>query len=120
MIFQPRSLRQRTLFFILVPTLLLLISLSVGGFLFVRNILLNQWGETAVAKLQRTAHLIDMELRKPKDLLLLLRSSDDAEVTRQIFTHILKQIKEIEGVVGGECRMAGITIVPEESEPGWG
>ncbi len=100
MIFQPRSLRQRTLFFILAPTLLLLISLSVGGFLFVRNILLDQWGETAVAKLQRTAHLIDMELRRPKDLLHLLRSSDNAEVTRQIFTHILQQIKELDGVVG--------------------
>ena len=100
MIFKPRSLQQRTLFFILVPTLLLLLTLSIGGFIFVWNILLDQWGETAVSKLQRTAHLIDMELRKPKDLLLLLRSSDDAEVTRQIFTHILQQIKELEGVVG--------------------
>ena len=100
MIFQPRSLQQRTLFFILVPTLLLLLTLSIGGFIFVWNILLDQWGETAVSKLQRTAHLIDMELRKPKDLLLLLRSSDDAEVTHQIFTHIVQQIKELEGVVG--------------------
>ncbi len=100
MIFQPRSLQQRTLFFILVPTLLLLLTLSFGGFIFVWNILLDQWGETAVSKLQRTAHLIDMELRKPKDLLLLLQSSDDAEVTRQIFTHIVQQIKELEGVVG--------------------
>jgi phosphoserine phosphatase RsbU/P len=100
MIFQPRSLRQRTLFFILAPTLLLLISLSVGGFLFVQNILLDQWGETAVAKLQRTAHYIDMELRRPKDLLLLLRSTDNAEVTQQIFTQILQQIKELDGVVG--------------------
>ena len=41
-----------------------------------------------------------MELRKPKDLLLLLRSSDYAEVTHQIFTHIVQQIKELEGVVG--------------------
>lgn len=100
MIFQPRSLQQRTLFFILVPTLLLLIALSVGGFLFVRNILLNQWGETAVVKLQRTAHYIDMELRRPKDLLLLLQSVDDADVSRQMFTHIIGQIKNLEGVVG--------------------
>jgi sigma-B regulation protein RsbU (phosphoserine phosphatase) len=99
MIFQPRSLQQRTLFFILAPTLLLLISLSVGGFVFVRDILLSQWGETAVVRLQRTAHLIDMELRKPKDLLLLLQSSEDTEANRQVFTRILSQIKEIEGVI---------------------
>lgn len=99
MFYQPRSLQQRTLFFILVPTLLLLISLSVGGFLFVRDILLSQWGEAAVVRLQRTAHLIDMELRKPKDLLLLLQNSEDIDVNRPIFTRILKLIEEIEGVM---------------------
>ncbi|MGB3221647.1 MAG: SpoIIE family protein phosphatase [Desulforhopalus sp.] len=97
--FQPRSLQQRTLFFILVPTLLLLISLSVSGFLFVRDILLKQWGETAVVRLQRTAHLIDMELRKPKDLLLLLQNSEDMDVNRPVFTRIVKLIEEIEGVM---------------------
>jgi len=100
MIFQPRSLQQRTFFYILTPTLLLLISLSVGGFILVRNILLDQWGETALAKLQRTAHFIDMELRKPKDLLSLLQSSDDADANQQIFRVILKQIGAIDGVVG--------------------
>ena len=104
MIFQPRNLQQRTLFFVLVPTLLLLIALSVSGFLFVQKILLNQWGETAAAKLQRTAHLIDMELRKPKDLLLLLQSSDDADLNRQTFAYILKQIKELKGVVKVEVQ----------------
>ena len=117
--FQPRSLRQRTFFFILAPTLLLLLSLSIGGYLFVRNILLNQWGETAVAKLQRTAHLIDMELRRPKDLLLLLRSSDDAEVTRKIFSHIIRQIKALDGVVGVNVQWPD-SDSPNESEPGMG
>jgi sigma-B regulation protein RsbU (phosphoserine phosphatase) len=98
--FQPGSLQQRTLFFILAPTLLLLITLSVGGFVFVRDILLSQWGEAAVVRLQRTAHLIDMELRKPKDLLLLLQSSEDTEANRQVFTRILSQIEGIEGVIG--------------------
>jgi sigma-B regulation protein RsbU (phosphoserine phosphatase) len=99
-IFQPRSLQQRTLFFILVPTLLLLISLSVGGFVFVRDMLLSQWGETAVVRLQGTAHLIDMELRKPKDLLLLLQNSEDMDTNRQFFTSIIRQIEQLEGVVG--------------------
>lgn len=100
MIFQPRSLQQRTLAFILAPTLLLLITLSIGGFVFVRNMLLRQWGETAVVWLQRTAHLVDMQLRKPKDLLLLLQNSEDADANRKIFEHIVRQIKELEGVVG--------------------
>lgn len=100
MIFQPRNLQQRTLLFVLFPTFLLLLVLSVSGLVFVQNILLRQWGETALAKLQRTAHLIDMQLRKPKDLLLLLQSSDDADLNRQTYAYILKQLRELKGVVG--------------------
>jgi sigma-B regulation protein RsbU (phosphoserine phosphatase) len=62
--------------------------------------LLTQWGETAVVGLQRTAHLIDMELRMPKDLLLLLQSFDDTEANEEIFARILKRIEELDGVVG--------------------
>lgn len=104
MIFQPRNLQQRTLFFVLFPTFLLLLTLSVSGFIFVQNILLKQWGETAASKLQRTAHLIDMELRKPKDLLRLLQSTDDADLNRQTYAYILKQLRELKGVVGVEVQ----------------
>lgn len=117
MIFQPRSLQQRTLFFVLTPTLLLLLSLSVGGYLFVRNILLGQWGETAIVKLERTAHLIDMELRRPKELLLLLQSSGDADTTRQIFSQILLQIEQLEGVVGVNVEWPKNSI-PRDTLPG--
>ena len=100
MIIQPRSLQQRTLFFILVPIFLLLVSMSVAGYIFVRTVLLNQWGETAVAKLQRTAHQIDMRMRKPKDLLLLLHNKAGAGVNRDVFFYIIQEIKQIDGVVG--------------------
>ena len=100
MILQPKSLQQRTLFFILVPTLVLLISLSVGGFLFVRDMLLRQWGETAVVKLQRTAHLIDMELRRPKELLLLLQGNENVAVSRQVLSYAVHEIEALEMVVG--------------------
>lgn len=100
MIIQPRSLQQRTLFFILVPIFLLLVSLSVAGYIFVRTVLLNQWGETAVAKLQRTAHQIDMRMRRPKDLLLLLHNKVGADFNRDVFSYIIQEIKQIDGVVG--------------------
>jgi len=117
MLFQPRSLQQRTLLYILTPTLLLLMTLSVGGFLFVRNILLNQWGETAVAKLQRTAHFIDMELRRPKDLLFLLQSVEAGDVNRTIFNHIIGQIKELKGVVGVKVDWPTNDIVKKNISP---
>jgi sigma-B regulation protein RsbU (phosphoserine phosphatase) len=97
---QPRSLQQRTLFFILLPTFFLLVALSVGGYVLVGHILLNQWGEIAVVKLQRTAHLIDMVLRTPKDMLLLLQDSDDTVNNRQVFNQILRKIEKLDSVVG--------------------
>jgi len=98
-IIQPGSLQQRTLLFILVPTFLLLMGMSVGGYIFVRNILLHQWGETAIAELQRTAHQIDMRMRKPKDLLQLLQGDGDVSASSQVFDYILKKTEAIHGVV---------------------
>lgn len=99
MTFQPVTLQQRNLFFILVPTFLLLVGLSISGFIVVRGILLNQWGETAIATLQRTAHEIDMRLSRPKDLLLLLEEDGDPELNRQVFASVQRRIAELESVV---------------------
>ncbi len=97
--FQPGTLQQRTLFYILAPTFVLLVGLSIGGFLAVRTVLLNQWGETAIATLQRTAHEIDMRLSHPKELLLLLEAGNDPEINRQVFASVERRIAELEGVV---------------------
>jgi sigma-B regulation protein RsbU (phosphoserine phosphatase) len=94
----PKSLQQRTLYFILIPTFLLLLGMSVAGYLFVRTMLLNQWGETAIAKLQRTAHQVDMRLRKPKELLQLLQGNQGADVDREFFRRILERVKATGGV----------------------
>jgi len=110
-IIQPRSLQQRTLLFILVPTFLLLTGMSVGGYVFVRNILLNQWGETAIAELQRTAHQIDMRMRKPKDLLQLLQGDGDLSANSQIFNYILKKTESLHGVVNVKIEW------PEKPDP---
>ncbi len=96
--FYPKSLQQRTLFYILIPTFLLLLGMSVAGYLFVRSMLLNQWGETAIAKLQRTAHQVDMRLRKPKELLQLLQGNRGADIDREFFNRILEKVKETDGV----------------------
>ncbi len=101
MTLHPTSLWQRTFYFILVPTFLLLLGVSAAGYIFVRDLLLHQWGETAIAELQRTAHHIDMRLRQPKDLLNLLQpGKDTADVDPAVLTHILLKIKGLEGVVG--------------------
>lgn len=100
MMFQPRSLQQRTLFFVLLPTLVLLVILSVGGYILVGNFLLTQWGEMAIIRLQRIAHQVDMSLRTPKDLLMLLQGSEDSVPIREAFDHIISQIELLDWVAG--------------------
>ncbi len=109
---QPRSLQQRTVFFILIPTFLLLVVISVVGYIFIRSILLNQWGETAIAKLQRTAHQIDMRLRSPKDFLSLLEDGGSGEVDAQLVRYVLKKIERLDGVAAVEIKW------PENNSPG--
>ncbi len=65
--FQPRSLRQRLVLFVLLPVAVLLFSMGLIGFVFARNSMLVQWREAAVLKLQRAAHHVDMRLVEPKE-----------------------------------------------------
>jgi len=108
MTLRPTSLWHRTLFFILLPTFLLLLGMSTVCYVFVRDLLLRQWGETAIAELQRTAHHIDMRLRQPKDLLNILKAGKEpAGVDQEILSHILQQIEGLDGVVGVNLNKPG-------------
>ena len=95
---QPRSLQQRTLLYILLPTFILLLALSFFGFVFVRNILVEQWGTAAVSKLQHSADLIDAQLREPKKLLSLLQAPDGSSLNRRLVNHLVSKIEELDSV----------------------
>ena len=98
MILHPRSLQQRTFIYTILPTFVLLLALSFVGFVLVRDILVNQWGEVAVSRLERSARLIDDMLEEPKKLLLMLQNGDDSIVSSRFVNHIINQIKDLEGV----------------------
>lgn len=96
---QPRSLQQRIFFYTLLPTFVLLLVLSITGFIFLRGILIEYWGAAALSRLQGAVHIIDSELRKPKELLLMLKQSSDSDsVSSEVLNHILTRISELEVV----------------------
>ncbi|SDP14873.1 SpoIIE family protein phosphatase [Desulforhopalus singaporensis] len=98
--FQPKNLQQRTFIYILLPTFLLLAALSTSGFVFLRGVLLERWGENAIAGLQRAAHMIDMELSEPKKLLGLLQKSSPREtINEDVFEFIFKKLEQLEQVI---------------------
>ena len=93
---QPKSLQQRTLLYTILPTFILLIALSLVEFLFVRNVLINQWGETIVSRLARSADQIENKLQEPKKLLSLLQNDEDQSPNRQLINKIADQIRKFE------------------------
>ena len=93
---QPKSLQQRTLLYAILPTLILLITLSLVGFLIVRNVLITQWGETIVSRLERSADLIEAKLLEPKKMLMLLQNGVNTSVNRQLIDNITTHIGELD------------------------
>lgn len=96
---KPKTLQQRIVIFILIPVFFILAGMGWISFLYARNAMLAQWGETAVAKLQKAAHMIDMRLSRPKDLLLMLENNYGQDQSFAIQLFIVEQLQEMEGVV---------------------
>lgn len=93
---QPKSLQQRAFLYAILPTFILLITLSLIGFLLARNVLINQWGETIISKLGRSADLIETKLIEPKKLLMLMQNDHNSSVNRQLINKIATQIREFD------------------------
>jgi len=96
---RPKTLQQRIIIFILIPVFFILAGMGWISYLYTRNAIIKQWSETAIAKLQKSAHMIDMRLGKPKDLLLMLKDSYNQDQSLMIQTFIIEQLRKTEGVV---------------------
>jgi sigma-B regulation protein RsbU (phosphoserine phosphatase) len=96
--FQPRSLRQRLVLFVLLPVAVLLFSMGLIGFVFARDSLLAQWQEAAVLKLQRAAHRVDMRLVAPKEWLEIFVSTVGRPGASAVQQTIIERLQAMEGV----------------------
>jgi sigma-B regulation protein RsbU (phosphoserine phosphatase) len=98
--FRFKSLQQKTVILVLIPTFFFLTAMGLGGFVFARNGLMVQWSETAIANLQKAAHRLDMRLDQPKDLLQRLEYTSEAGMAHLALQYTLEQLEELEGVTG--------------------
>ena len=110
--FHPRTLQQRLLLFMLLPVLSLLIGGGALGFMTMRRILLSQWQEAAIGRLERAAHRVDMKLRQPKDLIQMYHLAAGSPRGRVVQEWLLQQLRNLDGV--GDVR---ITWEENSGEP---
>lgn len=96
--YQPKTLHQRTLLFIILPIFLFLTLTGIFGFIAVRNVLIEQWGEIALAQLGKAAHEIDMQLHRPKQLLSFFDGMSKKDFDSGVHEFIVAQLQQIQGV----------------------
>ena len=95
---QPKSLQQRLSLFLILPVALLLILMGIAGFIYARNLLLSQWREASVLKLQRAAHQVDMRLERVKDWIRVFNQTPVGQSTAAIHELTIEQLKKQQGV----------------------
>lgn len=95
-----RSVKHQLTILLLLPAALLLVAAGATGFVYARSLLVEQWRQSAILKLERAAHHIDMRLGRPADWMSILHetvalssSADDAAVS-----FILERLESLDGV----------------------
>jgi len=96
--FDIKSLQQRLSLFLLLPVALLLFGVGFLGFIIARNALLNEWKESAILKLERAAHHIDMRLNRPIEWIEMFHKTGGMGNGYAGPEWILAQIRNLDGV----------------------
>jgi sigma-B regulation protein RsbU (phosphoserine phosphatase) len=95
---RPKSLQQRLSLFLFLPVTLLLISMGFVGFFYARNIMLNQWNEAAILKLQRAAHNVDMRVGQIKEWIQVFNESAGSSFSELHNMWLIEKLQKLEGV----------------------
>jgi len=99
MAIRPASLQRRFTLFLILPVMALLLVMGVAGFFYARDLLLDQWREIAILRLQRAAHQMDMRLDRIKEGVRLFHEISGAQYDESFQTWALDRLTRQEGVV---------------------
>lgn len=95
---QPNSLRQRLYAYLLIPVTILLLAVGTAAFIFSRSSMLSQWQQTAILRLERAAHQVDMRLMKVKDLMQLFGQAGGRPYSIGLQSLIVGKLEKLDGV----------------------
>lgn len=96
---RPKTLQLRFTLFMILPVVFLLTIMGVAGFVYARDLLLSEWREASILKLQRAAHHVDMRLGRIKDLISLFHSTSGAQYSESFHAWAIDHLSKQEGVV---------------------
>lgn len=102
-----KTLQARLIVFLLLPIALLLISVGVAGFISARQIMLDEWEEGAILKLQRAAHQIDMQLKAPLDWAEAIAKTAGVLQGERFQEGFMEQVRSLPGVADAHLTWSG-------------
>ena len=97
-----KTLQGRLIVLLLFPVFLIIFSGGILSFLYTRDAILDQWNESAVLKLQRAAHYIEMRLLKPAELMEMLFQFSEKKDKPISAESIVEHLKTLEGIIDVE------------------
>ena len=112
---RPFSLQGRFTLYLILPVLALLFVMGLIGFFFARDLLLDQWQESAILKLERAAHQMDMHLSAVKQGIRLFHDISGSRYNESFYTWALDRLRRQEGII--DVRL-GWNDLREQSPPG--
>jgi adenylate cyclase len=94
-----KTLRARLTVLLVTPVVLILMVAGISGFFYARDILLDQWNEGVMLKLERATHDIDMRLARPVELMEMFSKSGAARPDASLLEAIVRELETLQGVV---------------------
>ena len=104
-----RSLHQRITLFLILPVAVLLLAMGAVAFGYARNVLLSQWTDATILRLQRAAHHVDMRLDAPMKWMRILQEAVKTPGEHSLQSAVIQQLRSAEGV-------SDVRLMPAESE----
>jgi hypothetical protein len=82
----------------ILPVGILLIILGTSAFFYARALLLTQWREASILRLQRAAHEVDMRIEGIKNWIRMFHESSGAQYSEAFHQWVLERLARQEGV----------------------
>lgn len=99
-----KSLKQRLALLLILPVALLLFLTGFAGFIYVREVLLDEWREAAILKLERAAHQMDMRLSRSIDWIKMFHETSENRGGPATQELIITQLQNLEGVTNVDLK----------------
>ncbi|RJR31351.1 MAG: adenylate/guanylate cyclase domain-containing protein [Desulfobacteraceae bacterium] len=116
-----KSLEQKLIVFLLLPVAVLLFGTGFLGFIYARGILLSEWREGAILKLERAAHHIEMRLTQPMQWIRMFHGTAEGSGGSMAQEWLIDQLVRMEGVAKVDLQWSQDSAQSQRAEgPGGG